>query len=133
MELNLVVPVEAGTSRKKGDEEIDSKIWRVTGPHDLKQIKNIKFHCISYVWGPGTEAEGSFFDNKIPMSDKTRPALEAAIKAAQVLQNEARGSKDEIVEAFWIDALCIPQAEGDARNATLERYLGISMSCWYAS
>jgi hypothetical protein len=120
MELNLVVPVEAGAKRQKGDEEINGRLWRVTGPYDPEQIKNHKFNCISYVWGPGVEEKGSFFDCKRPISDKTRPALKAAIKAAEFVHAKSKHGK---VEAFWIDALCIPQLEGKARQSTLERYI----------
>jgi hypothetical protein len=123
MELNLVVPVEPGVMREKGDEEIKGRLWRVTGPHSPEQIKHLKFHCISYVWGPGTEEAGSFFDCKRPISDKTRLALEAAIKAAELLKREDFRPQIEKVEAFWIDALCIPQLEGESRQATLERYV----------
>lgn len=123
MELNLVVPVEPGAKREKGDEEIHGRLWRVTGPHSPEQIKNLKFHCISYVWGSGIEGDGAFFDCKRPVSDKTRPALEAAIKAAESLRREDTRPQIGKVEAFWIDALCIPQLEGDARQATLERYV----------
>jgi Heterokaryon incompatibility protein (HET) len=123
MELNLIVPIEVGAKRQLGDEEINGRLWRVTGPHDPKQIKNHKFYCISYVWGPGVEEQGSFFDCKRQISDKTRPALEAAIKAAEAVQAKSKGGK---VEAFWIDAICIPQLESskeekEKRQATLER------------
>ena len=121
MELKLVAPVEAGAVREKGDEEINGRLWRVTGPYDPEQIKTLKFHCISYVWGPGTEEAGSFFDCKRPISDKTRPALEAAIKAAELLKREDFRPQIEKVEAFWIDALCIPHLDGESRQATLER------------
>jgi hypothetical protein len=106
MELNLIVPIDQGAEKQQGDEEINGRLWRVTGPHDPKHIKNHKFYCISYVWGPGQ------------ISDKTRPALEATIKAAKAVQAESKRGKGE---AFWIDAICIPQLEGYARHATLER------------
>lgn len=126
MELNLVVPVKPGAMREKCDEEINGRLWRVTGPYKHEQIKDLKFHCISYVWGPGVAEPGSFFDCKRPISDKTRPALESAIKAAESLKRDDRKQKVEKVEAFWIDALCIPQMETtlrekEARQATLER------------
>jgi hypothetical protein len=126
MELNLVVPVEPEAMREKGDEEINGRLWRVTGPYKHEKIKDLKFHCISYVWGPGVAEAGSFFDCKRPISDKTRPALEAAIKAAESLTRDDRKHILEKVEAFWIDALCIPQMENtlrekEARQATLER------------
>lgn len=120
MELNLVLPIAAGTAREKGDEEINGRLWRVTR-QDPENIKNVKFYCISYVWGPGIEEKGSYFDCKRPISDKTRPALEAAIKAAGSLKREDRGPQMEKADAFWIDALCIPPLEGKARKATLER------------
>jgi hypothetical protein len=128
MELNLVVPVEPGVMREKFDEEINGRLWRVTGPYKHEQIKDLKFHCISYVWGAGVAEAGTFFDCKRPISDKTRPALEAAIKAAKSLKGDDRKHKLEEVEAFWIDALCIPQMETtlrerEARQATLERYV----------
>jgi Heterokaryon incompatibility protein (HET) len=132
MELNLIVPVEAGAMREKGDEEINGRLWRVTGPHDPGEIKNLKFHCISYVWGSGTEGAGSFFDCKRPISDQTRYALLAAINAADLLKREDFRPQIEKVEAFWIDALCIPQLEGDSRQATLERYVQDKTSVLYS-
>jgi hypothetical protein len=122
MELNLVVPVEVGTMRKQGDEEINGRLWRVTGAYKKEQIKTLRFHCISYAWGPRMAETGSFFDCKRQISDQTRPALEAAIKAAESLKRDDTGPNKEKVEAFWIDALCIPPVEDDPkRKATLER------------
>ena len=119
MELNLIVPVPEGTPRQKGDEDINGRLWRVTGPHDHQNISTLKFNCISYVWGTGTVSRGSFFNCKREISDQTRPALTAAVKAAQKLY--AASEEEEEVEAFWIDAICIPQLEVPARFKTLER------------
>ncbi|KAJ5042320.1 uncharacterized protein L3040_004872 [Drepanopeziza brunnea f. sp. 'multigermtubi'] len=116
MELNLVVPVPIGELRQPGDEEINGRLWRVTGAHDPDTM-GLKFHCVSYVWGPGVEPLGSFFGCKREISDQTRPALTAAIKAADVIQGELKGER---TEAFWIDAICIPQLEVPARYKTLE-------------
>jgi hypothetical protein len=119
MELYLIVPVTDGV-KKVGDEEIHENIWRVTGPHDIKNLENLKFYCVSYVWGSGTEEKGRFFNNQREISDQTRPALAAAIKAAGVVQSEPGRP---IVEAFWIDAICIPQLEkSPERLKALERY-----------
>jgi hypothetical protein len=119
MELNLIVPVTSG-AKEIGDEEIHGKLWRVTGPHDINDIENLKFYCVSYVWGTGTKKEGSFFNCKREISDQTRPVLASAMKAADVI----RGGLDKpIVEAFWIDAICIPQLESPERFKTLERYV----------
>lgn len=117
MEFNLIVPVPEGRSRQKGDEDINGKLWRVTGPYENQDISKLNFTCISYVWGTGIEPVGSFFDCKRDISDQTRPALAAAMKAAERLQ-EPGGEK---LEAFWIDAICIPQLEVPARFKTLER------------
>lgn len=118
MELNLITLVPEGATPQAGDEEINNRRWRVTGPHD-PATKDLKFHCVSYVWGHGVEKRGSFFNCQRDISDQTRPALEAAIKAAEVIHRDLGGEK---VEAFWIDALCIPQLEGSPRLKTLERY-----------
>ena len=118
MELNLIVPVKAGTLREKGDEEINGRLWRV-GSFKSEEIKSIRFHCISYAWGSNVENPGSFFDCKRLISDKTRPAMEAAIKASEVLNRDDKAATEK-VEAFWIDAICIPPFEGKARQATLE-------------
>ncbi|CAG8972474.1 hypothetical protein HYALB_00001164 [Hymenoscyphus albidus] len=117
MEFNLIVPVPRGAAGQKGDEEINGRLWRVTGPHDNHEITKLKFNCISYVWGIGVEPRGSFFDCKREISDQTRPALTAAMKAAEKLH---AGSGGERIEAFWIDAICIPQLEVPARFKTLE-------------
>jgi len=119
MELNLIVPVEAGTMRGTGDEEIDGRLWRASS-YRPEEIKSIRFHCISYVWGSAVEKAGSFFDCKRSISDKTRPALEAAIKASEALKRDDKAAKEK-ADAFWIDAICIPPFEGKARQATLER------------
>jgi hypothetical protein len=117
MKLYLIVPVTDGV-KEVGDEEIHGKLWRVTGPHDNNDLANLKFNCVSYVWGSGVEKKGSFFDCKRDISDQTRPALAAAMKAAGVIQDEPH---IPVVEAFWIDAICIPQLESPERFKTLER------------
>jgi len=119
MELNLIVPVANG-EKEMGDEEIRGRLWRVVGPHDVRDIKSLRFCCVSYVWGQGIEKKGSFFNCQREISDQTRPALTAAIRAAEVLQNEPGRP---VVEAFWIDAICIPQLESPERFKTLERYV----------
>lgn len=123
MELNLVALVPEGSARQAGDEEIQGRLWRITGPHD-PEAKDLKFHCVSYVWGSGVEKRGSFFNCQREISDQTRPVLEAAIRAADVIHRDLGG---EVVEAFWIDALCIPQIEGSPRLKTLERHVVLSM------
>lgn len=128
MELNLVVPVPKGEARQTGDEKLNGKWWRVNGPIESSEMRSTKFHCVSYVWGQGFSKAGSFFDCKRDISDKTRPALEAAIKAVEAMHRIDGG---EVVETFWIDALCVPQMEGLSRHATLERYVSISKSSKY--
>lgn len=124
MQLNLITPIVPTAEKQPGDEEIHGKLWRVTGPYDITSTTPgtlpVHFHCVSYVWGPSTEKKGSFFNCERDISDQTRPALAAAIKAASVAiaQNE---SDAPIVEAFWIDAICIPQLEVPERYKTLER------------
>lgn len=119
MEFNLIVPVPEGSSKQQGDEDINGRLWRVVGPHDNQDISKLKFICISYVWGIGMEPVGSFFNCKREISDQTRPALAAAMRAAEKLQEPG----GERVEAFWIDAICIPQLEETVRFKTLERYV----------
>lgn len=129
MKLQLVVPLKPGDSRKKGDkgvEELNGQLWHVSGPLDIEDARNVKFHCISYVWGQGREKPGSFFGNEISISDKTRPALIAAIRAIKASGFEADGP---IEEAFWIDALCVPYADGPDRYGTLERC--VFETCYY--
>jgi hypothetical protein len=113
--------VKPGDSKNKGDkgvEELNGQLWHVTGPLDIDDARDVKFHCISYVWGQGREKPGSFFDNEISISDRTRPALIAAIRAIKASGFEADGP---VEEAFWIDALCVPYADGPDRYGTLER------------
>ena len=77
-----------------------------------------KFHCVSYVWGTGIDRAGSIFDCKRDMSNRTKPALEAAMKAVRAMPDKGGSG---IVEAFWIDAICVSQVEGASRHGTLER------------
>ena len=98
MELNLIVPVDAGTARVKGDEEVNGRLWRAKS-YKAEEIESIKFHCISYVWCSDVETPGSFFDCKRLIFDKTRPALEAAIKASEMLKRDDRPRREK-VEAF---------------------------------
>ncbi|OBT41944.1 hypothetical protein VE00_07503 [Pseudogymnoascus sp. WSF 3629] len=120
MKLQLVIPLKPGDGKNKGDkgvEELNGQLWHVSEPLDIKDARSAKFHCISYVWGQGRERPGSFFGNEISISDKTRPALIAAIRAIKASGFEADGP---IEEAFWIDALCVPYADGPDRYGTLE-------------
>ncbi|OBT58657.1 hypothetical protein VE04_01112 [Pseudogymnoascus sp. 24MN13] len=129
MKLQLVVPLKPGDGRNKGDkgvEELNGQLWHVSEPLDIKDARSVKFHCISYVWGQGRERPGSFFDNEISISDKTRPALIAAIRAIKAAGFEADGP---IEEAFWIDALCVPYADGPDRYGTLERSVFTDIRC----
>ncbi|KAK0120735.1 hypothetical protein ONS96_010936 [Cadophora gregata f. sp. sojae] len=116
MELNLITPVPKGAAWQPGDERIHNRLWRVTGPYDSNS-KDLKFHCVSYVWGLGVEKKGAFFNCQRDISDQTRPVLEAVIRAAEVLHRDLGGEK---IEGFWIDALCIPHSEGSPRLKTLE-------------
>jgi hypothetical protein len=119
MELHLVIPVEDGEARRRGDEELNGKWWRVKGPIDSSEMDKTKFHCVSYVWGKGIDPAGSFFDCKRDISDKTKPALVAAMRAVDAMPDN---DGEEKVEALWIDALCVPQLAGVSRHGTLERY-----------
>ena len=75
------------------------------GPHSDKSIPD--FICISYAWGTGKHP--SPFHSKATVSDRTIPALLAAIR----LRPNCK--------AFWIDALCVPsQNEPVERVSTLE-------------
>ncbi|KAF4620142.1 hypothetical protein G7Y89_g14678 [Cudoniella acicularis] len=117
MDLNLIVPVKVGQAREEGDEELNGTWWRVTGPHAFPDPDHLKFHCISYAWGPGKADKGSLFNCKIEISDQTKPALEAAIRAASAVSAE---SGEAAIKAFWIDAICIPQLQSPERLKTLE-------------
>ena len=122
MELFLVVPLKEGEGKGKDDkdvEELDGKLWTLSGPHTVSNSSDVKFHCVSYVWGHGRAEVGAFFDNKIRISDHTKPALEAAIRAVEVAHTTAGSPK---VEAFWIDAICVPQTDQPSRYRTLERF-----------
>lgn len=119
MNLNLIVPVPAGAPREPGDEELNGRLWRVTGPHS-RDLQDLKYHCVSYAWGPGVVPVGSFFNNQIELSDKTRPALEAAIKAVVEIYGLQEADR---VDAFWIDAICIPQLDKVARHEAFERHV----------
>ena len=118
MELYLVIPLPEGATTRKGDEKLNDKWWRVKGPIDSAEISTTKFHCVSYVWGQGIDRPGSFFDCQRDISDRTKPALEAAMKAADTIYKRDGGER---VDAFWIDAICVPQVAGAGRHGTLER------------
>jgi hypothetical protein len=131
MELYLIAPLTPSTRPLHTDEFLNGKHWRLAGPLSTKAPSNLKFHCVSYVWGQGTEAAGSFFGCQREISDQTRPALEAAVKANEAAYGKKKlegklKDQEELVEFFWIDALCIPQLEGEARARTLARCVLIS-------
>lgn len=117
MELVLIIPVDPQETYSGPTEWLCGSQWRVSGPIDVGRQANLKYHCISYVWGQGRSKEG-LFQSQIPISDQTRPALEAAIEAADAA---AKHSDVPDVKAFWIDAVCVPQTDGPKRKATLER------------
>lgn len=121
MDLFLVVPLKDEDGKSKGDkdvEELNGKLWTLTGPHKVTNPGDIRFQCVSYVWGQGRQEINTFFGNKIRISDLTRPALEAAMRAVEVARTTKGESK---ADAFWIDAICVPQADGPSRQRTLER------------
>ena len=118
MELNLIIPVAEGEAMEKGDEKLDGNWWRVKGPLESPDVDSLKFHCVSYVWGSEMDRVGSFFECKRDISSRTKTALEAAMKAVDALRNQ---NGMEVADAFWIDAICIPQVEGASRHGTLER------------
>src|ERR1700712_188136 len=101
MELHLVVPASPGDSDNGPTETLNGKLWRLIGPLEIKKIHSIKYHCISYVWGHGREEVGKLFNAQLRVSDQTRPALEAAMKAVAAAHDESKGP---LVEAFWVDA-----------------------------
>lgn len=104
-------------NEQPGDEKLNNKWWRVEGPIDIENADVMKYHCVSYVWGSGREKRGELFNSKIEISDQTRPALEASLRAADTLY--AR-SELPSTPAFWIDAICVPQEDGPARYGSLE-------------
>lgn len=117
MELHLVVHAKPGD---KDTEMLNGTNWCVKGPLDIHDANRLKYHCVSYVWGFGREKVGGLFNSQIEISDQTRPALEAAIRAVEAAQWKGEGP---IVRAFWIDAICVPQKDGPEREATLERFV----------
>ena len=125
MELSLVVPVAEVEAKQKEHERLNGKWWRVKCPIDAAEVHDARFHCVSYVWGSGTHRAGSFFDCKRDISDKTKPALEAAMKAVDVMPENPFIEK---AEAFWVDAICVPQVEGASRHGTLERWALFTIS-----
>jgi hypothetical protein len=121
MELHLVVPVPGGEPMRRGYEKLNGKWWRVKGPIPSDEMVETKFHCVSYVWGKGIDKAGGFFDCQRDISDRTRPALEAAMKAFDKIYERYGGER---VQAFWIDAICVPEADCESRHGTLERCAG---------
>jgi hypothetical protein len=117
MELVLIIPVDQQENYNGPVEWFSGTQWRVSDPLDASKPENLKYHCISYVWGAGRCKEG-LFRSKIPISDRTKPALEAAIAAVDAA---AERSGEPAVRAFWVDVICVPQTDDAKRNATLER------------
>jgi hypothetical protein len=118
MQLNIIVPVPEGAGWQRGDEKLNGKWWRIKGPLDAAEMDIAKFHCVSYVWGSEIDRAESFFDCKRDISNRTRSALEAAIRAVDAMDDHIGKQR---IEAFWIDAVCVPQIEGPSRHSTLER------------
>jgi hypothetical protein len=117
MELVFIVPVDRQEQYHGPTEWLNGTEWRVSEPLDVSNPENLKYHCISYVWGSG-RSEDRLFQSKIAVSDQTKPALEAAIAAVDAAAKESEGP---VVRAFWVDVICVPQTQGPKRNATLER------------
>ncbi|KAH6676407.1 hypothetical protein B0J14DRAFT_560707 [Halenospora varia] len=105
MDLNLIVRVDKD-AKQAGDEEINGDWWRVTGPiiSLARKVQNsTAFHM------PGAQEKHL----------QTRPALEAAIRAASAISEEDDSPRTG-ADAFWIDAICVPQAGGQERLKTLQ-------------
>jgi Heterokaryon incompatibility protein (HET) len=117
MELVLIVPVDQQKQYHGPTEWLNGTQWRVSEPLDINNPENLKYHCISYVWG-GSHSSERLFQSKIAVSDQTKPALEAAMAAVDAV---AKDSEEPAARAFWIDVICVPQTQGPKRNATLER------------
>ena len=93
MDLRLLVATERPISDSK-HILLNGKYWQLLMNVPIENLAAIPpFICISYVWGGGRE-ENPFYQDK-EMSDRTLPALEAAMRVSDA-------------SAYWIDAFCIP-------------------------
>ncbi|KAE8450411.1 hypothetical protein EG329_006486 [Mollisiaceae sp. DMI_Dod_QoI] len=94
-----------------GDEIVDGRLWRLGPLHDSETPEQIDlpFYCISYAHGEENDMQRGFFVPRGDVSDQTRPALEAAIKAAQKIATMPDGIGS--FDTFWIDDICIPQED----------------------
>ena len=107
MELNLIMQASELDSTST-TVVLDGRRWKLMDFSDTPvSVTNPNYVCISYVWGDGRIP--SPFDRSQMISDQTVAALEVVLSA----------TRDSEVQAFWIDALCIP-ASGRLRQATLE-------------
>lgn len=109
--FRLLVPKTALTPPDTRSIELGNIHWVLMEQRQLPVASSApEYTCISYSWGGGRTANP--FDDQ-PMSDRTVPVIEAAIRA-------------ERPAAIWIDALCVPSRE-PTRSACL-RSLGAVFS-----
>lgn len=106
MELRLVIP--ASPEYTGATEVICNRRWRISSliPTDNPSAISA-YHCISYSWG--AETAPALFSASGSISSRTRGALEAVVACCA----------DDKVQAFWLDAVCVPDS-GLERRATLE-------------
>lgn len=136
--FRLLVPATDATPPGTPFVELCGSPWVLAEYESIAEAP--AFTCVSYSWGRGrmeNMLEGGV------MSDRTIPAIETIIKAAQVPEYWTKAlmcaPRDEIKEraalsaalaasqAIWIDALCAPSRE-PARTACLR-----SMGAIYSS
>lgn len=92
--FRLLVPATRPTSPGSPSIKLQGRHWLFTEPEQTPDDANVlDYTCVSYAWGRGTTANP--FDERLLMSDRTIPALDATIRTRQPT-------------AIWIDALCVP-------------------------
>lgn len=136
--FRLLVPATELTPLDVPYVELCGSRWVLT---ELMPISDAPpYTCISYSWGRGRTKNPLNYDQLI--SDRTIPAIEAAIKVSQSQKNwtnvqfsfSCDTQKEEAgqvaalkaSQAFWIDALCVPPQESD--KAACLRSLGVIYS-----
>lgn len=130
--FRLLEPANHLTTHDALALDILGKRWVITEYANVSDAP--EYTCISYAWGKDKTENPLCVEQ--PMSKRTVPAIETAIRVSQSTENWAKGIRfshngDSLKEAagqaaalnasqaFWVDALCVPE-EDPARTVCLQ-------------